>query len=298
MAGSPLTTRLILYLVDRSGSTENIDVTGEVKEKIIYETLNEGHRKFFEKLGQELAQPQGGELKARAQTTYLAIGYFGEEGYDDSKDYLFELPTGRKVDTLARIYEAGGANINVVDENAYYGVHKDGTDFGQAMKAVESALRMLRAQTDSAGRLHLRTWTILITDGCYNRLRGHPLSSDDVYKKLHEAGVELNTMLTGMSRGIITIIYGDPRYPEDDRHICPVRTALISSRLDEVDPSIRGSLSELERSGVLERNNEIFDLEVPFRGGRVRDYAVWRISDLSKLADVVFKTTTNPAQRG
>ncbi len=296
MAGSrsPLTTRLLIYLVDRSNSTKENDESGKPKEDIIFNSLNEGLRTFFQKLGAELAQSQGGELKARAQTTYLAIGYFGEEGFDEGKDYLFPLPTGRKVDKISNIYDAGGESTDILGRDVYYGVERDGTDFGQALNAVNSAIAHLTSFTDSKSRRSLRTWVILITDGCYNIIRGRRLSDRNVYEALHEAGVELSTMLTGINRGVITIIYGDTRYPEDDAHICPVRAALTSSKLDELESAIRSSLNSLENEGVLERSSHIFDLEVPFRGGKVRDYAVWRINNLAALAEVIFKTTTSP----
>ena len=285
--GNPVKARMTVLIVDRSSSMKEVDENGEPRENIIYRSIVDGFDRFFKALQETIRTVP--EVEAMAKATYIALGYFGEEGFDPQKHYLFTLPTGRHVDNLYRLIKVRDKPI--IDESQYYGINQNGSDIGQVIRAVKSSIDLVASSAYGWNRDGLRTLVVLLTDGCFNMMEGEMLTGANVYLKVKEAGDRLRSLISGMSRGVITLIYGNTWFPEID--ICPIKAALISSRLDEIPLGIKIMLNRLENEGVLERSSDIFNVEVPFRAkngkpAKVRDYAVWRITDLKLFESYMY----------
>ncbi len=291
--------RVLVYALDLSSSMDNPDYDGVVKRKKVFNAL-----KDLEKWLESLSDDRDAGLLDRFEYTYMALAYFGEAGFDPSKDYLFDLAGRGKLVRLADLRDALSQGASLVEEDAFNSVGHDGTDVGQLLRAVESVVSIVENEASKQEADDVAYYLVVMGDGCFNLYEGSPLSPNDVYDVMAEAGNRLSNLLTkprgARLRGKIFLLWGDPSGFEDDAYICPWRACLIASRMNDLPPAIASKLRELEKQGIITRKDDFFDdpnRKVPKVPGDllIRDFAVARINSLDKLSQALISITTTAA---
>ena len=294
--------RVVIYALDLSGSMDNPDIDGVVKRDKVYKAI-----KDLEEWLKSLDESSEEELLDRFEFTYMALAYFGEEGFDSSNDYLFDLAGMGKLVKLADIRNALIKGANLVNKDVFDSKGHNGTDIGQLIRAVKSVVERVKTMTTQEGANDIAYYLVVLGDGCFNLYENQPLDPNKIYDVIADIGNKLNVILSepqgsARLRGKIFLIWGDPSGFEDERYICPWRACLLTSRMEEIPEAIKNTLEDLERQGVITRNDSFFNdpnLAIPNVPGNllIRDFAVARLESLDKLSEALMSLTTRAADQ-
>ncbi|MEB3778845.1 MAG: hypothetical protein GSR85_01235 [Desulfurococcales archaeon] len=291
--------RLMIYGVDLSGSMDERDVDGEIKREKVYKALMG--------LGEWIRSTATAKIVDKLERTYIAVGYFGELGFSESKSYLFDIAGLGEVARMMDVRQALNQGAAFIDEDSFKSIGHDGTDVGQLVQAVKSAVERFEKIIqggEGEGIADIRYYLIIMGDGCYNKYKGSTLSVDNVYDKMIEAANELNALLSrppGASARIkLFLLWGDPSGFEEDSHICPWRASLMASRIEDLHEYLRNELEKLESEGVITRGDDFFrdpnkKLPIVKDNPLISDFAVARLVDIAKLAEALTRLTTAAA---
>jgi hypothetical protein len=297
--------RHIHIVLDVSGSMRAMDeIVKKPKIEIIEESLNSDSEKSFKTFLSNPNLPP--EVVDRLKMTWLSVGYFGEDKYYDSKDYLFDIAGLGKVVNLGelRLKLSQGEADYIVSRDDVESVGGDGTDVWQAVRSVEAAVKKLRSSC-----MELKTTIVFLTDACFNKSKcdALPPSLEERLKAIMEARAAIENAVGSESlRAVMMLLYGENSEFEYDEGVCPIRAAAMADHKARLAASGRSAVLDVwdklhegqERALIYDDQwDNYVKGDLPVIGGSLKDYLVARIVNLYSLGSTVIQLTTERGRR-